>query len=200
MKMSKSAVTLAVVLSLAACKKETTTDISTDTTAPMTDTTADLPTSGTSMTDTSMASGPDSDFATKAAAGGMAEVELSTMAKDKATNADVKAFATKMVEDHSKANDELKSIAGAKGMALPTELDPEHKAIRDQLSTATGADFDRAYMEAMVSDHQKAVSDFEMESTSGTDAELKAFASKTLPTLQDHSKMAQDTAAKVKQP
>jgi putative membrane protein len=140
---------------------------------------------------------PDHAFAMAAANGGLAEVELGKLAADHASNADVKKFGQKMVDDHGKANDELSGILKQKGITVPTELKGKEKATYDRLSKLNGAAFDRAYMSTMVKDHETDVKEFEKESTSGKDAELKAFASKTLPTLQDHLKMARDTQSKV---
>jgi putative membrane protein len=97
-----------------------------------------------------------------------------------------------MVTDHGKANDELKTLAQNKNITLPTELDPHEKAVRDRLSKLSGPSFDRAYMQAMLADHRKDVNEFRRESTSGKDPDIKAFASKTLPTLEEHLKLAQD--------
>jgi putative membrane protein len=140
----------------------------------------------------------DRTFAQKAAIGGMAEVEMGKLAQQKAASDQVKQFGARMVDDHSKANDELKQIASAKGIALPTDVDAKHKNKMAKMQKLTGAAFDRAYMDEMVSDHRHDVSDFQKESTSGRDSDLKGFASKTLPTLQDHLKMAQTTHAAVK--
>jgi putative membrane protein len=134
----------------------------------------------------------DQTFVTKAAKGGMAEVELGKLAADKGSSDQVKTFGKRMADDHGKANDELKSLAQSKNITLPTDLDPKDKALRDRLSKLSGDAFDRAYMQAMVSDHRKDVNEFRMESRSGKDAEVKAWAGKTLPTLEDHLKMAQD--------
>src|SRR5439155_9728229 len=133
----------------------------------------------------------DQKFVTDAAKGGMAEVELGKLAQDKASSDQVKNFGKRMVDDHSKANDELQTLAKNKNITLPTDLDPKDKALKDRLSKLSGAAFDRAYMNAMLRDHQKDVNEFKMESTSGQDAVVKAFASKTLPTLEDHLKLAQ---------
>jgi len=97
-----------------------------------------------------------------------------------------------MVDDHSKANDQLKDVAQKENITLPTELDAKHKALRDKLAKLHGAQFDRAYMQAMVQDHRKDVSEFRHESTSGQNPEVKSFAAKTLPTLEEHLKLAQD--------
>jgi putative membrane protein len=135
----------------------------------------------------------DHKFVMDAAKGGMAEVELGKLAADKASSSQVKQFGQRMVTDHSKANDELKSIANSKNITLPTDLDAKDKALHDRLSKLSGSAFDRAYMEAMLRDHQKDVNEFKRESTSGKDSVVKAFAAKTLPTLEEHLKLAQDT-------
>ena len=140
----------------------------------------------------------DKDFAQKAAVGGMAEVQFGKLAQQKASNDQVKQFGSHMVEDHSKANDELKQIASAKGIALPTDLDAKHKSKMDKMEKLSGAQFDRAYMDDMVADHKEDVAEFKKQASSGKDSDLKAFAAKTLPTLEDHLKMAQSTESAVK--
>ena len=103
----------------------------------------------------------DKEFVTKAGMGGLAEVQAGTLALQKATNPDVKAFTQRMVTDHSKANAELAQFATAKGLALATELDADHKAAADHLASLSGAEFDKAFMQHMVEDHEKAVADFD---------------------------------------
>jgi putative membrane protein len=137
-------------------------------------------------------SGSDHMFVTKAAKGGLAEVELGKLAADKASSDQVKQFGQRMVTDHGKANDELKSLAQSKNITLPTEIDAKDKATHDRLAKLSGAAFDRAYMQHMLADHKTDVNEFKKESTSGKDAEIKAWASKTLPTLEEHLKLAQD--------
>jgi putative membrane protein len=127
----------------------------------------------------------------EAARGGMAEVELGQLASQKAQSDQVKQFAQRMVQDHGKANDELKSLAQQKNITLPTELDAKHKATHDRLSKLSGAQFDRAYMQDMLQDHRKDVNEFRKESQSGRDPEVKAWAAKTLPTLEEHLTLAQ---------
>lgn len=139
------------------------------------------------------ADSPDKAFIEKAAKGGMAEVEIGKVAQDKAGNAQVKAFAGRMVTDHSKANEELKSIAEKKSVALPSGPDAEQKKHGEKLKSLSGAAFDREYMTHMVGDHKATVADFEKEAASGKDPDVKAFAAKTLPTLRDHLKEAQAT-------
>jgi putative membrane protein len=211
---------LALVCALAvmafACNKENNnaaTDSSTTTTSG-TDTSATTSTVDTSGTETSGTASPsstgatggtvssldpaDKDFVMKAAQGGMAEVMLGQMASSKGTSPDVKNFGNRMVSDHGKANDELKQLAQNKGMALPSDTDKEHKDAADKLSKANGSDFDKQYISNMVEDHEKDVKEFQKASTDAKDPDLKAWASKTLPTLQDHLKMAKDTKAKLK--
>jgi putative membrane protein len=139
----------------------------------------------------------DTTFVTKAARGGMAEVELGKLATEKASSDQVKQFGQRMVDDHSRTNDDLKAIAQQKNITLPSELDAKDKALRDRLIKLSGPAFDRAYMQAMLSDHRKDVNEFRMKSKAGKDADIKAFAAKTLPTLEDHLKMAQDTTKAV---
>jgi putative membrane protein len=132
----------------------------------------------------------DRDFAMDAAMGGMVEVELGRVAAAQGTSDAVKQFGQRMVDDHSKANTELMSLAASKGVTLPTTLDDKHREQVTKLSALKGAEFDRAYSKLMLSDHNKDVSEFEKQSTRGTDPDLKAFASKTLPTLQEHLQLA----------
>ena len=127
-----------------------------------------------------------SSFTTTAAQGGLTEVKLGNLALAKAQSADVKQFAEMMVADHTKANDDLKEVAAKKSVALPTEVSDEQKSMLDRLSKLSGADFDKEYVKAMVDDHEKDVKEFQTQSQSGTDADVKAFAARTLPTLQSH--------------
>jgi len=122
----------------------------------------------------------------------MAEVKLGQLAQQKGSSSAVKDFGKRMERDHSKANDELKEAASKNGLTLPTDVDKSEESKYNRLSGMTGAAFDKAYARDMVTDHQKDISEFEKEARSGKDADLKNFASKTLPTLQEHLKMAQD--------
>jgi putative membrane protein len=133
----------------------------------------------------------DKQFVTKAAQGGMAEVELGQLASQNAESQEVKDFGQRMVTDHSKANDQLKQLAEQKGVTLATDLPAKEKATKDKLSKLKGEQFDRAYMKHMVMDHQKDVAEFKKASTSAKDPDVKNFASQTLPTLEDHLKEAQ---------
>jgi putative membrane protein len=133
----------------------------------------------------------DRNFVMEAAMGGMMEVELGRIAAQQGMSDAVKQFGQRMVDDHSKANQELMTLASSKGITLPTTLGEKHRAHVTKLSGMTGANFDREYVKMMVSDHRKDVNEFEKQSTRGTDADLKAFATKTLPTLQEHLQMAE---------
>ena len=133
----------------------------------------------------------DSAFAMKAAQANMAEVELGKLALQKTMSDDVKKFAQMMVDDHSKALDELKGVAGTKNITLPTAIDAEHKKLSDRLSKLSGAGFDREYMQAMVDGHRKVAADVRKESQSGADPDLKAWAGKALPTVEAHLKQAE---------
>lgn len=133
----------------------------------------------------------DRKFMEKAAQGGIAEVKLGELAMQKAQSDDVKKFGQRMVDDHSKANDQLKQVASTKGVTLPTETDKSSQREYDKLSKMSGAQFDREYMDHMVSDHKKDVSEFQKEAKSAKDADVKQFASSTLPVLQQHLQLAQ---------
>lgn len=128
----------------------------------------------------------DAKFTTQAAVGGMAEVELGKMALEKSSNPQVKEFATMMVKDHGMANTELTAIAKQKNITLPSTVDDEHKKKMDDLSKKTGADFDKAYVNAMVDGHKSTLKLMEDESRDGKDADLKSFATKTAPIVQSH--------------
>lgn len=135
-------------------------------------------------------SSQDRNFVMDAAMGGMMEVELGRLAVQNGASDAVKQFGQRMVDDHSKANQELMSLASSKGMTLPAALDDKHQKEVTKLSGMTGAEFDRAYAKLMMNDHQKDVKEFEKQSTRSGDPDLKAFAAKTLPTLQEHLQMA----------
>ena len=149
--------------------------------------------SSVAWSQTASVSSGDRKFMEKAARDGLAEVQLATLAKDKALHDEVKSFASRMLTDHSKANDQLKSLAAAKGVALPGEIDTKHQRDVDKISKQVGPDFDRAYMRHMVSDHKKDVSAFKREAKHGKDADVRNFAASTLPTLQEHLAAARVT-------
>jgi putative membrane protein len=141
----------------------------------------------------------DAAFMKNAAEAGLAEVEASKLAASKATNTQVKSFAQQMVDDHSKANDELKALAASKGVTLPTEPSMAQKAKLKLLQGADGAHFDKRYAESFgVKAHEDTVNLFQKEAQKAKDPEVKAWAEKTLPTLQHHLEMAKDMDKSVK--
>ena len=131
-------------------------------------------------------SAKDKTFMKKAAKGGMFEVVMGTLAEQNAQNEDVKSFGKRMVTDHSKANDELKSIASKKGVQLPSK-EPVGKWTSD-----------KAYMDMMVKDHEKDLAEFKEEANSGSDPDVKKFADDTAKMIQEHLDLAKETQAKLK--
>lgn len=142
--------------------------------------------------------GGDLDFMNQAAPGGMAEVELGRLAASQGMSKEVKTFGQKMVEDHSKANQELMQVAQQKKVKLSSDLMPAHQETMEKLSKLRGAEFDRAYVRAMVEDHEKDVAAFDATAKNGVDADVKAFAAKTLPTLRMHLEMIREIQGKMK--
>jgi putative membrane protein len=134
----------------------------------------------------------DAQFAKNAAQGGMAEVKMGQLAQEKGTADSVKKFGQRMVEDHTKACDELKSAAAKENISLPMDLAAKEQATYDSLSKLSGAAFDRAYARYMVKDHEEDVTEFSKEATSGKNESIKDFATQTLPTLKDHLKEARE--------
>ncbi len=128
----------------------------------------------------------DATFAMKAAQGGVAEVQMGQLAAQKANSPDVKAFGQQMADDHSKANDKLKSVAEAENMTLPTSLNGKDQAEYTKLQGLSGTDFDREYVRDMVRDHEMDVKEFQKEAKTGQDPQIKNFAQETLPVLQEH--------------
>jgi putative membrane protein len=133
---------------------------------------------------------PTAAFVQNAALGGMAEVELGRLALARSKDAGVREFAQRMVTDHGKANEELAALAKAKGLAVPASLDAKHQAAVNGLKQSADASFDRRYIEHMNEDHDQAVNLFKTAAAETTmDAEIRAFANKTLPTLEQHREM-----------
>jgi putative membrane protein len=141
-------------------------------------------------------SASDQRFMKEAAQGSAAEVELGQLAREKAESPDIKAFAQRMVEDHTKANDQLKQVAGQKGVPLPPQPDAKDSAEKTRLGKMSGAQFDKAYMNYMVADHKKDVAALEKEASHASDPDLRNFAQATLPTLQSHLQQAESIAPK----
>jgi putative membrane protein len=132
----------------------------------------------------------DLTFLRKAASAGMAEVALGQLAAKHGHSERVRQFGQRMVDDHTKANKQLLEIARRKGMTFSAKLDETHQKLMDRLREKKGSAFDRDFARHMVRDHKEAVELFEKEARYGKDTDLKAFAGRTLPTLQHHLKMA----------
>jgi putative membrane protein len=148
----------------------------------------------------SRAASGDTAFVTKLAQVGIAEVELGKLTLQKTMRDDVKKFAQQMVDDHTKAGDELKAIAMRKNITWPADTDTEHNALHTRLSKLSGAAFDQAYMQAMVDGHRKVATEVRSEATSGTDDEVKEWAAKTAPAVEAHLKHAETVNRSVHPP
>ena len=140
----------------------------------------------------------DRQFVTLAAQGGWAEIETGQLAQKNGASDAVRQYGARMVQDHGMANKELESIAGKLGMTPPKDTDPKHKADAAKLAQLTGAEFDRQYSMHMVMDHEMTIALFQKQAQTGENASLRAFATKQLPILQEHLKMAQSLKAQIK--
>jgi len=140
--------------------------------------------------------GADKEFVTAAGMGSVGEVKLGQLAIEHAESADVKRFARRMVEDHGKANTELTSLAKEKSAPVPMDAGPEHKVALAKLAALSGAAFDKAYMAQMVEDHRRDIAAFENQIRTGKDPVVRAWASKMLPTLRLHLRMARELASR----
>jgi len=180
-------VALAAVLSLAAC----------NTNREATDETATVGTAGDAV------SPGDRDFVEQSVVGGMAEVELGKLASERAANADVKAFAGMMVQDHSKSLASLKQVASQHAIPAPAGLDEKHRETREKLAGLSGAEFDREYMSVMVDAHEATVDRLQTrasedrfgddkgtvspeKSNNPVEASINQWAANTLPTTRHH--------------
>lgn len=132
----------------------------------------------------------DDQFVIKAASSGMHEVEISNLAKTQATSPDVKRFAERMVTDHTKANKELIEAAKNTGTVAPVKMLEEHQKMVEKFRALKGAEFDKMYAQHAVESHQKSVDLFTNASKNVKDANLRAFAEKTLPVIKEHLEMA----------
>jgi putative membrane protein len=184
-------ITALLVLTTVACRRETPDEdmiAATETTATSgtsTSGTVSATTTGSTGGSVSSMSPADKEFVIQAGYAGLAEVTLSELALTRSENAEVKAFAQRMVTDHGRNNEELQKLATAKGLALPTALDDARAESLDKLRAA-GRDFDAGYAAQMVTDHQKAVADFENAEGTLQDGDVRAFVSRTLPVLREH--------------
>jgi putative membrane protein len=134
----------------------------------------------------------DVEFIQFAAQSGRFEIESSNIALMKATTSDVRLFAGEMVTEHTVQDQELKSLAATKNIALPTSLPAEKQAIIMQLNNQTGSTFEKTYMNAQVTSHDETIQMFERAAESAKDADIKAFANKYLPALREHREHASD--------
>ena len=130
----------------------------------------------------------DRDFLLAAAQGGITEVKLGELAAQKGTRDDVKAFGQMMVRDHTAINGDLKALAAQKAVTLPDSLDAEHQGMVDKLAALTGAEFDEAYVAAMIKDHEMDAKAFNAESAATKDADIKSFVDKSIPIVAEHLK------------
>lgn len=142
----------------------------------------------------------DHKFVMEAAEGGQMEVELGQLALQKASSEAVKQFGQRMATDHAKAGQELAQLAAGKGVELPKQPARKTQMEKDRLSKARGAAFDREYVKMMVKDHEKDVAAFKRESQQAKDPDLKAWVTKTLPTLEDHLKLVKQIESQVARP
>lgn len=159
-------------------------------------TTANSIASDSSQSNSAAAS--EDNFWANAAQSGLAEVEMGKLAAEKSGNAEVKKFAELMVADHGKANAQLRTVAAIQGVPLPTTLSLDAQSQIGRLRNLSGAEFDRAYADAMVAAHEKDVAAFKEKSQTAEQPELKDFTTKTLPTLQKHLEMIKSIQSKLK--
>lgn len=185
-KIKFSIMLIAAVMSFAACnsqKTEDTTEVAEEQNEAKLDTT-DLE--------------DDAEFAVAAADGGMMEVQLGELAQKNAASAEVKKFGETMMTDHSKASEELKTLAAQKNITLPAMLSNEKQKKYDDLAKKKGAEFDKAYMSFMVDDHKEDISEFEEAAKEAKDPDVKAWAQGKVPTLKHHLEMAEALHKKTK--
>ncbi|MCF0056370.1 DUF4142 domain-containing protein [Dyadobacter sp. CY356] len=184
MRIASTFLTLATVAMLSGCGSKQT---ETKDTTEFADSTNEATAKNTGADSTSTDLEDDAEFAVEAANGGMAEVALSKIAVEKATDPKVKDFAKQMIKDHSKANEELKTLASSKNITLPSAPNEEKQKEAADLGGKSGSDFDKAYISQMNKDHEKTVKLFEDAQKDLKDAELKAFIEKTLPVIKAHA-------------
>jgi putative membrane protein len=151
---------------------------------------AEVPPPGQAQPRASKLAAIDQKFIEEAATTNLAQIKLGQLAVRRGTAAKVRELGQKMIDDHTKANDQLNKIATRTGIALPTEVTPEQKADYDRLSALSGDAFDQAYMDLVKTDQQQAISLFQDEAQSGVDPELKTLAKNTLPALRQHHQLA----------
>ena len=167
----------------AACSRTSSTDTAANPTAnPTTPTYADRPATPSSM---------DKDFASKAAQGGLAEVEMGKLARRLGATQQVRDFGDKLVSDHTALNNQLKDIAARENLSLPADVSSSQRSTIDKLAKLSGLRFDSEFKKVAVDDHKDDIKEFQKEADSGTDLALKDFASSAGPKLQDHLSSAE---------
>lgn len=139
----------------------------------------------------------DPVFLMNAASSNLLEIQAGQIASQRATNPDVKKFAQMMVNHHTMATQQLKSVAPPLGIQMPQTMMPVHQAMADRLTNKTGKDFDEAYMDMMETAHKMDIAMFEVKSKAAESPNVQAFATQTLPMLRSHHKMADDLEKKV---
>jgi putative membrane protein len=139
----------------------------------------------------------DLQFTEEAAAGGLKEVALGELAQEQAKNEQVVQFGERMVQDHHQANEKLMGLAEQKGIELPQDLPEDAQQKYEELQQLSDAEFDQAYMDEMVKDHEETIGLFEQQAESGQDPDLRAFAEETLPTLREHLELAKEVQSEV---
>jgi putative membrane protein len=139
----------------------------------------------------------DLDFATKAVQGGLMEVRLGELAQQQAATPGVQQFGERMVQDHGQANEQLTQIMQNKGIELPEDMPKEGQELHDELQQKSGQEFDQAYMDEMVRDHQADIEAFQQYAETGQDPDLRGFAEQALPVLEQHRRLAQQTREQV---
>lgn len=154
-------------------------------------------TAGENVGSTTTGASVNREFVDNAASGGMMEVELGTIALERASSQEVKDLARHIMDDHTKANEQLKSIAAKENIPVPGVLKDDQRDNIDKLSKLSGSDFDKEYVDLMVKDHKDDIKEFEDMAQNAQSPGLKAFAQQTLPVLRDHLQMAQTVQSKL---
>jgi putative membrane protein len=139
----------------------------------------------------------DYKFVKEALKGGAMEVSLGQLAAQQGTNQSVRAFGERMVQDHQKANQELSQLASQKGATIPDTMDKKADEMAAKLRELSGTEFDKAYIKYMISDHKADIKEFQNEAAKADDADLKNWAAQTLPTLQEHLRMAENAKTEI---
>jgi putative membrane protein len=149
---------------------------------------------GTESTNTNTGTGldhADRAFLQKAARGNLAEVETGQLAAQQSSDPQVKQFGERMVQDHSQANDKLKTVAESVGVQLPTEPGHSEMQSMSKLKSLSGQQFDKTYANAMLKDHRQDVKEYEHVAQTAKNPEVRAYAEQTLPTLKEHLALAE---------